>query len=82
MVLNSPKNNITLRHDWINNFPVNLFMAQMELIGKFYNTFSNIETSDLISVYRNNNLFKGIHHDSDEEQLPENDTFLRISSII
>ena len=35
---------ITLRHDWINNFSFNLFIAPMALIGKFYNAFSNIVT--------------------------------------
>ena len=70
MVVYNPKNNITLRHDQINNFPVNLFMAPMVLIGKFYNTFYNIVTTDLISVYKNTIVFKGIHYDLDEEQVP------------
>ena len=82
MVVYNPKNNITLRHDQINNFPVNLFMAPMVLIGKFYNTFYNIVTTDLISVYKNNIVFKGIHCDLDEEQVPENCIFWRISFII
>ena len=47
----------------------------MELIGKFYNTFYNIVTTDLISVYKNNIVFKGIHCDLDEEQVPENGIF-------
>ena len=66
----------------MNNFPVNLFMAPMVLIGKFYNTFYNIVTTDLISVYKNNIVFKGIHCDLDEEQVPENGIFCRISFII
>ena len=52
MEVQNAKNDITLRHDQINNFPVNLFMARMVLIGKFYNTFYNIVTTDLISVYK------------------------------
>ena len=47
----------------------------MELIGKFYNTFYNIVTTDLISVYKNNIVFKGIHCDLDEEQILENGIF-------
>ena len=57
-------------------------MAPMVLFGKFYNTFYNIVTTDLISVYKNNIVFKEIHCDSDEEQVPENGIFWRISFII
>ena len=56
-------------------------MAPMTLIGKFYNTFYNIATTDLISVYKNNIVFKGIHCDLDEEQVLEN-VFWRISFVI
>ena len=66
----------------MNNFPVNLFMAPMVLIGKFYNTFYNIVTTALISVYKNNIVFKGIHCDLVEEQVPENVIFCRISFIM
>ena len=45
-------------------------MAPMVLIDKFYNTFYNIVTTDLISVYKNTIVFKGIHYDLDEEQVP------------
>ena len=48
----------------------------MVLIGKFYNTFYNVMTTDFISVYtKNNTVFKGIHRDLDEEQFPENGSF-------
>ena len=57
-------------------------MAPMVLIGKFYNTFYNIVTTDLISVYKNNIVFKGIQCDLDEEQALENGIFWRISFII
>ena len=57
-------------------------MAPMVLIDKFYNTFYNIVTTDLISVYKNNIVFKGTLCDLDEEQVPENGIFWRISFII
>ena len=57
-------------------------MAPMVLIGKFYNTFYNIVTTDLISAYKNKIVFKGIHCDLDEEQVPENGIHLRISFVI
>ena len=73
MVVYHPKNKITLRYDWINNFQVNLFIAPMALIGKFYNTFSNIVIMVLIWFWytKHNIVFKGIHSDLDEEQVPE-----------
>ena len=42
---------VTLRHDWINNLPVDLFMAPMVLNG-MYHSFYNIVTIDLISVFK------------------------------
>ena len=78
MVVYNPKNKSTLRHDWINNFPVNLFIAPMALIGKFYNTFSNIVTMVLMDFQyvKNDLVFKGIlHSDLNEEQVPENVIF-------
>ena len=57
-------------------------MAPMVLIGKFNNTFSNTVTTDLLLVYKNNTVFKGIHSDLDEEQVPEKGIFWRISFII
>jgi len=57
-------------------------MAPMALIGKFYNTFYNIVTTNLISVYKNNIVVKGIHYDLDGEQVPENGIFWRINFII
>ena len=54
----------------------------MVLIGKFYNTFYNVITTDFISVYKKNIVFKGIHCDLDEGQVPENGIFWRISFII
>ena len=84
MVADNPKNNITLRYDWINKFWVNLFMTPMTLIGKFYKTFSNIVTMVLIWLLhtKKNIVFKGIHSDLDEEQLPENGIFLMNSFVI
>ena len=57
-------------------------MAPMVLIGKFYNTFYNIVTTDLISVHKNNIVFKGIQCDLDEGEILENGIFWRISFII
>ena len=57
-------------------------MAPMVLFGKFYNTFYNIVTTNLISVYKNNIVVKGIHYDLDGEQVPENGIFWRINFII
>ena len=59
-------------------------MSPMALIGKFYNTFSNIMTAVLIlfQYTKNNIVFRGIHSDSDEEQVPQDGIFLRIRFII
>ena len=62
-------------------------MAPMALIGELYNTFNNIVTTDLISMYKKNIVFWGIHCDLDKEQVPENgifweDSFLLSKSLI
>ena len=59
-------------------------MASMTLIGKLYNTFSYIVTMVLISFWytKNNIAFKGINRDLDEEQVPENGIFWRISFVV
>ena len=51
---------VTLRHEWINNLPVDLFIALMVLNGKLYHTYC-IVTIDLISVFKLENCIQGIY---------------------
>ena len=60
-ICNSIDNLGTLRHDWIINLPVDLFMAPNLLNGKLYHTYYNIVTIDLIFAFKSENCNQGVY---------------------